>query len=129
MCQGAGGSESSRSPPPTSTTEQKTRPPPLHTRYPLVSTSIEDLFYRSLASNAFSRARARARSFARVPCGGRALFQADLWVRPFLYRAPACSRAATIGLDPLARGRRDECKVRGSSRGYIPISSLAASSG
>lgn len=49
--------QSSRSPPPTSTTEQKTRPPPLHTRYPLVSTSIEDLFYRSLVQT-----RSRTRS-------------------------------------------------------------------
>lgn len=58
--------QSSRSPPPTSTTEQKTRPPPLHTRYPLVSTSIEDLFYRSLV-----RTRVRARSLdSHVPCRG-----------------------------------------------------------
>lgn len=61
--------QSSRSPPPTSTTEQKTRPPPLHTRYPLVSTSIEDLFYRSLV-------RTRARSLgSHVPCRGSIIFR------------------------------------------------------
>lgn len=63
VCQGAGGSESSRSPPPTSTTEQKTRPPPLHTRYPLVSTSIEDLFYRSLQTLSRAYARSLVRAF------------------------------------------------------------------
>lgn len=57
--------QSSRSPPPTSTTEQKTRPPPLHTRYPLVSTSIEDLFYRSLV-----RTCVRTLAGSHVPCGG-----------------------------------------------------------
>lgn len=93
--------QSSRSPPPTSTTEQKTRPPPLHTRYPLVSTSIEDLFYCSLVrprsrslARSFTRTRAPARARAR-PCARAractlartfhaeaALFQTDLWVRP-----------------------------------------------
>lgn len=77
--------QSSRSPPPTSTTEQKTRPPPLHTRYPLVSTSIEDLFYCSLVrprSRAPVLAFALARLLAHTFRAEAALFQADLWARP-----------------------------------------------
>lgn len=77
--------QSTRSPPPTSTTEQKTRPPPLHTRYPLVSTSIEDLFYRSLVQT-----RSRAYTFH----AGAALFQTDLWVRPILWARAHCDQLA-----------------------------------
>ena len=73
--------QSSRSPPPTSTTEQKTRPPPLHTRYPLVSTSIEDLFYRSLVQTRSRTRSMRGQHYFRLIYGSGRFY------------GPACSRA------------------------------------
>lgn len=110
--------QSSRSPPPTSTTEQKTRPPPLHTRYPLVSTSIEDLFYRSLVQT-----RSRTRSM-RGQHYFRLIYGSGRFYGPARARAPRLAeptRRAAADSSTRARRREKECKVRGSSR----ISSLS----
>lgn len=105
--------QSSRSPPPTSTTEQKTRPPPLHTRYPLVSTSIEDLFYRSLVQT-----RSRTRSM-RGQHYFRLIYGSGRFYGPARSRAHIATRRADTSTR--ARRREKECEVHRSSR----ISSLS----
>jgi len=100
--------------------KEKTRAPPLHTRYPLVSTSIEDLFYRSLVQT-----RSRTRSmrgqhyFRLIYRSGRFYGFAHLRARA---RAHARRDSPNRHADPSTRARRrEECKVLGSSR----ISSLS----
>lgn len=82
-----------------------------------VSISIHQYWRFILSLARFKRFLAHTLARSRVPCGGRALFQADLWVRPILYRARYV-RAPRLSTRAVARRRREkECKVRGSSRG------------